>query len=127
MILSCGSDKKEIVNTTAPTKFKGFYSITALNDSLIGPYGPTFNIDNQKKRVYGFAGCNSYNAEFRLTNGKLNIAPPLHTKKACENTMKLERMILRAIPKANRYTIEKRILTLYNNDQVIIVAKSTDY
>lgn len=127
LAISCGSKNVEALGNASSGKFSGFYSITKVNDSVVGSYGPTFNIDTQKKRIYGFAGCNSYSAAYRLSNGTLKISPPLHSRKACPDAIDLERMVLKAIPKANRYTVAKRILTLYNDEEVIIIAKSTDY
>lgn len=127
LIISCASKSDKIINNASSGKFSGFYSITKVNDSILGAYGPSLNIDTRKKRISGSTGCNSYNAEYRLSNGKLNISPPLHTKKRCPKSKELEKMVLNAIPKANRYTVAKRILTLYHDEEVIITAKSTDY
>lgn len=126
LAISCGSKNVEAVSSVSSGKFSGFYSITKINDLVVGPYGPTFNIDTQKKRIYGSAGCNSYSAEYRLSNGKLKISPPLHSRKACPSAIDLEKVVLKTIPKVNRYTVAKRILTLYNDEEVIIIAKSTD-
>ncbi len=123
----CVSEKKESDTTIKSPRFSGYYTVTSMNDKEPLKKNITFNIDSQKRRISGFSGCNSYNAEFTLSKNKLNIVSPLSTKKACPpEIMKVEKTFFENLVKTNRYTISKGKLLLYNNDQIIIEAIHTN-
>ncbi|TVZ52338.1 META domain-containing protein [Dokdonia sp. Hel_I_53] len=108
-------------------RFAGYFTITQLGDKTLMTNRPTFNIDNQLRRIQGFAGCNTYNAAFTEGGGKLEIVAPLATKKACADGMDIEQKFTEALPKVNAFTIEKNILILFDKERnVLLKAKPTD-
>lgn len=126
-LMSCGSEKKELGDNFKAPRFSGYFTIIDINETSVGKKGVTFNIENQKRRITGFAGCNSYNAEFILAKDKLDILAPISTKKACApEQMSVERLFFKTLPKVTRYTLQNGKLTLYNKEITVMKAIYTD-
>ncbi len=108
-------------------RFAGYFTVTHLGEKTVASNKPTFNIDNKLRRIQGFAGCNTYNAAYTQGNAKLEIFAPITTKKACVDGMDIEQQFTTLLTKANAFTLDKSILTLYDKERnVLLKATPTD-
>lgn len=124
---SCGSEKRESDTNVNVPRFSGYFTITDIDETPINQKGITFNIENQKRRITGFAGCNSYNAAFTLGQDKLDITAPLSTKRMCPpEQMVVEKRVLKTLPQVTRYTLQNGKLVLYNKEIIVLRAIYTD-
>jgi heat shock protein HslJ len=72
-----------------------------------GTSGITAQFDVWGGRVSGFAGCNNYSAGLSVAGDRIEIAPPVSTRKAClsETVMALEREYLERIARASAFVV----------------------
>ncbi len=117
------SEKKE---KDLKPHFKGSYEIVELNGVKMGMIKPTLRIEPIKNRINGNAGCNSYSSEYTVAKDNIEFILPATTKMACVQGMDVEREYIKTLKKANRYTIEKGILTLFQNDIKLMVGNPID-
>lgn len=80
--------------------------------------GITAQFDVWGGRLSGFAGCNSYSAEFTVAGDRIEISPPASTRKACpsELAMALEREYLERLGRADAFVISDDSLELSLSD-----------
>lgn len=71
---------------------------------------PTIEFDFTANKVKGNAGCNNYNATFKLVNNVLTIGPAMSTKKACPD-LEGETKLLKALTGVINVEIENGLLT----------------
>lgn len=76
----------------------------------------TLRFDTQTQRAGGNAGCNRYNATYRLSGDSLSFGPAISTKMACEAGMDLEVAWLSALEKVATYSVTDSTLTLLGAD-----------
>ncbi len=72
----------------------------------------TFGADGT---LTGSAGCNTYRATYKASNGTIEVSTPVATKKACvepAGVMEQEQAYLSALPSAAKYTVEGSTLSL---------------
>jgi heat shock protein HslJ len=69
--------------------------------------GITAQFDVWGGRLSGFAGCNNYSAGLSVAGDRIEIAPPVSTRKACpsETIMALEREYLERIARASAFVV----------------------
>jgi heat shock protein HslJ len=69
--------------------------------------GITAQFDVWGGRLSGFAGCNNYSAGLSVAGDRIEIAPPVSTRKACpsETVMALEREYLERIARARAFVV----------------------
>jgi heat shock protein HslJ len=72
-----------------------------------GTSGITARFDVWGGRLSGFAGCNNYSAGLSVAGDRIEIAPPVSTRKAClsETVMALEREYLERIARASAFVV----------------------
>jgi putative lipoprotein len=72
----------------------------------------TLRFDTATSRAMGFAGCNTYSAEFALSADSLSFQPPISTKMACSEGMELEITFLATLTAITTYQATDSSLTL---------------
>jgi putative lipoprotein len=72
----------------------------------------TLRLDSATSRATGFAGCNRFNASFRIAGDSLTIEDAVSTKMACDRGMELESRFLAALPEVRTYALVDSVLTL---------------
>ena len=76
----------------------------------------TLRFDSAAQRAGGSAGCNRYNASYRLKGDSLSFGPGISTKMACPDGMELENAWLGALPKVATWNATDSTLTLNGED-----------
>ena len=75
----------------------------------------------------GSAGCNSYTTTYTTERGKIEIAPPAATEKACaapDGVMEQEAAYLAALPTAVSYRVDGGSLALLSADGTYVASYS---
>jgi heat shock protein HslJ len=80
--------------------------------------GITARFDVWGGRLSGFAGCNNYSAGLSVAGDRIDIAPPVSTRKACpsETVMALEAEYLERIARASAFEVTDDRLELSLTD-----------
>jgi heat shock protein HslJ len=84
---------------------------------LMSPVGAggrplTMTFDDSTQRVYGFGGCNRYNAGYTLSADSLLFGPVISTRMACEGFDSLESAFLQTLPRMQHVTLSDSLLIL---------------
>jgi META domain/Domain of unknown function (DUF4377) len=79
-----------------------------------GASGITARFDVWGGRLSGFAGCNNYSAGLSVAGDRMQVSPPVSTRKACpsETVMALEREYLERIVRARAFVVTDERLEL---------------
>ncbi|SHG06104.1 META domain-containing protein [Dysgonomonas macrotermitis] len=78
-----GVDLSEIAGTKWTLEAidgKDAKSLFQMQDKL-----PTLELDTEKSTIHGNAGCNHYNASYKLEGSSITVGPAMSTKMACPN------------------------------------------
>jgi heat shock protein HslJ len=80
--------------------------------------GITAQFDVWGGRLSGFAGCNNYSAGLSVAGDRMQVSPPVSTRKACssETVMALEREYLERIARATAFVVADDRLELSLSD-----------
>jgi heat shock protein HslJ len=70
-------------------------------DTIVSPVGSggqpiTMRFDDSTRRVYGFGGCNQYNASFTINGDSVSFGPGVSTRMSCPGYDDLEQKFLSA-------------------------------
>lgn len=79
-----------------------------------------------ESRVAGHAGCNSFFGSFEAAGNRLDFSSLGSTMMACPEGMQSEQAFLQALNETTRYTIEGRILTLFQDDRLLARLEASD-
>ena len=82
----------------------------------------TFAVDGT---LSGSAGCNTYRSSYTTDRGRIQIAPPVATRKACatpEGVMEQEAAYLATLPTAVRYRLDGDSLALLRPDGTYVAS-----
>ena len=88
---------------------------------------PFLGFETAKKNLYGNTGCNMLTGSLAgdLKNGKIDFSQTGTTQMLCAD-MKVEGMVLEALKKSKKYTINNNEMTLNDNGgNVVVVLKKT--
>lgn len=104
---------------------KGTWNLKSIDGaeagSLYAEAVPTLTFDFAENRVYGNAGCNSYNAQFSLTDAQLILGPVITTRMACPN-LEGEGLYTQAIADTSSLTLpNENVLQLTKKGTVLLV------
>lgn len=80
-------------------------------------------IEFKADRASGKAACNSFSAEYELTNSKIAFDKIISTKMYCDGLMDQESKILANLQKVKRYEIRYGMLYLYGADNLLLTFK----
>ena len=76
----------------------------------------TLRFDKAAQRAGGNAGCNRYNASYRLSGDSLSFGPAISTRMACPDGMDLENAWLGALANIKTWSATDSTLTLNGAD-----------
>lgn len=74
-------------------------------------------------RLYGFAGCNSFNAEYKQKSSELSIGSIASTRKFCADSSETEQKFTQALQNADRVEVNGDKLQLFRDNQIILQFK----
>jgi len=80
---------------------------------------PSIEFNASDKRVSGNAGCNRYNAPFKLTGDILEVSTPVSTRMACPH-MEGENKFLKLIATKAKLELEDNMLTLRQDGRELL-------
>lgn len=91
------------------------------NDSLEVKQ-PVANIqfDTAKKTVNGKGGCNSYGAQYQLSNENISFTNSFATKMYCQEYQQIEDKYFAALAQVTRYEVSAQLLTFYHGDKLLL-------
>jgi len=112
---SCNGTKKTSNKTTAEM-VSGKYEIRSV-EGASNLYNMFFEIDTSEKRIWGKTGCNGFSGKYEITGNEVTFSPFVSTKMYCEeHVMKVENSIFKAFSNTKKFTFDKNMLTLINED-----------
>lgn len=80
-------------------------------------------IFDQNDRLYGFAGCNNFNGNYKQRSSQLNIQPLVSTRKFCADSSALELQFTQSLQSADRVEVNGDKLQLFKDNQLILQFK----
>ena len=94
-------------------------------DSLFRGQKPVLSFNTATGQVSGNTGCNSLTGKFTHTVGNINFVQPFAlTRMSCEGVG--ENTFLEALKSVNRYSVNKKNLTLIVDDVAVMSLRQTD-
>lgn len=116
---------KETVAVTLPA-LQGTFKVSQVAGTELGMVQPTIIADSSSSKISGYAGCNTYTASYAISGNSVSFTNMATTKADCIQGMEQERKFTEAIAKVNRHTLENGKLTLYQDDIILVTARSID-
>lgn len=86
---------------------------------------PTVQFDTIEGKVFGSAGCNNYNATYKLENGVLTLGPVMSTQMACPN-LDGENKFVKLLETPFDASINDGELTFYKDGNVVLTFSKTE-
>lgn len=80
-------------------------------------------IFDQNERLYGFAGCNNFNGNYKQRSNQLTVQPLVSTRKFCADSSDLEQQFTQSLQSADRAEVNGDKLQLFKNNQLILQFK----
>lgn len=77
-------------------------------------------IFDQNERLYGFAGCNNFNGNYKQRSNELSVQPLISTRKFCAESSELEQQFTQSLQAADRAEVNGDKLQLFKNNQLIL-------
>lgn len=71
-------------------------------------------------KLYGFSGCNNFNAAYEQKDNQLKVMPVVSTRKHCADAHFYEQQFTRQLQLADRIEVNQQRLQLYKENQVIM-------
>lgn len=107
----------------SPESVAGKWTLKTMADEdiakLFTTKTPTIEFDTEKGRVFGTAGCNNYNATFKIENGNITFGPAMATKMACPS-LEGEGKFLKLLSTPVSGQINDGDLAFYQDDKIIM-------
>lgn len=75
---------------------------------------------DDNNRLYGFSGCNNFNAGYSQQNNQLKVMPIVSTRKFCNDANFYEQQFTKQLQLADRIEVNQQKLQLYKDNQVIM-------
>ncbi len=75
---------------------------------------------DQQNKVYGYAGCNNFNASYQKNDNQLKVLPLVMTRKHCADANFYEQQFTRQLQLADRVEVNQQKLQLLKDNQVIM-------
>lgn len=72
------------------------------------------------QRMYGFSGCNNFNASYQQRDNQLRVLPVAATRKSCAEGNFYEQQFTRQLQLADRVEVHQQKLRLFKDNQVIM-------
>ncbi|HAW91995.1 MULTISPECIES: META domain-containing protein [unclassified Arsukibacterium] len=96
-------------------------------EKLAGRYVPQqLNVRmlfDSQDRLYGFAGCNSFNGSYKQQSNRLNVAGLASTQKFCSDSSQFEQQFTSSLQAADRAEVNGNKLQLFKDNSLLIELK----
>ena len=124
---SCGNQKatanmQNDINAKQVEKLSGTYTITIIGNNTKLPEDAHLTFDESKLRVSGYAGCNRFSGDYSTEGNTIKFGALVSTKMYCKRFMDIENNLLRALEKANYFSLENGILSIQADTNVMVRA-----
>lgn len=107
-----------------PGKMQGIvWRAEKLADSYIPQQLNVRLIFDQNNRLYGFAGCNSFNGNYKQQANTLTVQQLSSTRKFCADSSELEQRFTQSLEGADRAEVNGDKLQLFKNNQLLLQFK----
>ena len=80
-------------------------------------------IFDSEDRIYGFAGCNSFNGSYKQQANRLNVAGIASTQKYCSDSSEFEQQFTSSLQSADRAEVNGDKLQLFKDNNLLIEFK----
>ncbi len=112
-------------NATCPDQFaqKQLQGIVWRAEKIANRYIPhqlNVRLIFDKDRLYGFSGCNNFNASYQQRANTLNVQQLASTRKYCADASNIEQQFTEKLQQADRAEVNADKLQLFYNNQVIL-------
>ncbi|CAN5768881.1 META domain-containing protein [soil metagenome] len=89
---------------------------------------PFINFNGEGNGAGGNTSCNVFGAEYTAARGAFKLSMPISTLRACieDSSMEVERGMLDGLQQANRFAVFDDRLTLYRDNEVLLVFRGSD-
>lgn len=77
-------------------------------------------IFDQNDRLYGFAGCNNFNGNYKQRSNQLSVQPLVSTRKYCAESSELEQQFTQSLQSADRAEVNGDKLQLFKDNKLIL-------
>ena len=118
MFASCGASKQDVTSLVA-----GRWNIAEVNgEKITGEKTPFIEFDAVDKKLHGNAGCNNFNAAYKVDPAKptsIQLLPAATTMMACSD-METERKVLKALDTVTSVKKTGTGLQLLNNSGAVV-------
>lgn len=107
----------------SPESVAGKWTLKKMGDEdiakLFSTKTPTMEFDMEKNRVFGTAGCNNYNATYKIENGIITFGPAMSTKMACPS-LEGEGKFLNLLQTPVDASVNDGDLTFYKDGKIVL-------
>ncbi|WP_445426688.1 META domain-containing protein [Alishewanella sp. HL-SH06] len=112
-------------NATCPDQFaqKQLQGIVWRAEKVANRYIPhqlNVRLIFEKDRLYGFSGCNNFNASYEQQANTLSVQPLASTRKFCAEASNIEQQFTEKLQQVDRAEVNADKLQLFYNNQVIL-------
>jgi heat shock protein HslJ len=127
LVLSCNSPKEAMEKSQTPqSPPSGDYTISQIGDNDAISPKLSISFDDKSNQVTGFAGCNSFFGNYSIKGDTIKFGPIGASKKFCQKEINaVESEFLKALNKANSFSIKDKTLLLIENDTVLLKATAS--
>ncbi len=89
---------------------------------------PFINFNGEDQGAGGNTSCNVFGGQYTAARGAFKLSMPISTLRACieDSSMQVERGMLDGRQNANRFAVFEDRLTLYRDDEVLLVFRGAD-
>ncbi|HEY3429245.1 MAG TPA: META domain-containing protein [Cyclobacteriaceae bacterium] len=101
------------------------WKLVKLENTDVSSLNPpvTLLLDEQQKKISGFAGCNRFFGSYQTENSSITFSGMGSTKMFCQDTMKVEDDYFKALGTVQSYRREGDKLFLLAGDRVVMEFK----
>ena len=101
---------------------EGRFQLLKVTETLLEESNYYLFFNNDLKQLSGYAGCNRFSGTYKVTeNNKINFGRLMATKMYCKDKMEIENGTIKAISLVSYYTITNDILTLYDENNTLLI------
>jgi heat shock protein HslJ len=121
-LFSCRTTKnsKDIKNVNV---LQESYKIELIDGINFSETPPTLKFNFSENKIYGFAICNHYSADFLKEKNQIKFTSISATVMYCDD-IKSEKIFFRNLNRVTQYKIEnEKLFLLDDNDKIIIILK----
>ncbi len=127
MISSCDQTQK-VIKTAENVNLNGNYTVLKAHNKDLSEKQLTLTFDALNKSMSAQTECNQIFGSYEVNMLSITFGPIAATRMYCEGKMEAEQLMSKMLGLTKRYTLEKGILTFYdeNNNAVFSASKNKE-